>query len=60
MEDLSPLQIIADELRPLLNRVRAAKEVLGDPTRVDCAYTANKMLEPVLFHLSNLIEELEK
>lgn len=56
----SPLQVIADELRPVLNRVRAAKEILGDPTRVDCAYIANKMLEPVLFRLSELVEELEK
>ncbi len=56
----SPLQVIADELRPVLNRVRAVKEVLGDPTRIDCAYIANKMLEPVLFRLSELVEELEK
>ena len=54
----SPLQGIADELRPVLNRIRAAKEILGDPTP-DCAYAANKMLEPVLFRLSDLIEELE-
>jgi hypothetical protein len=55
----SPLQAIADELRPVLNRVRAAKKILGDP-KPDCAYEVNKMLEPVLFRLSDLIEELEK
>jgi len=55
----SPLQVIADELRPILNRIRAAKEILGDP-KPDCAYEVNKMLEPVLSRLSELIEELEK
>ena len=58
-EDLSPLQVVADELRPVLNRVRAAKEILG-MGGLDCAYRANKVLEPVLFRLSELVEELEK
>ena len=55
----SPFQPIADELRPILNRVRAAKETLG-MGGPDCAYKANKQLEPVLFRLSELVEELEK
>lgn len=55
----SPLQAIADELRPVLNRVRAVKEILG-MGGLDCVYQANKQLEPVLFRLSDLIEELEK
>lgn len=58
-EDWSAFQIIADELRPILNRVRAAKETLG-MGGPDCAYKANKQLEPVLFRLSELVEELEK
>lgn len=58
-EDWSPFQIIADELRPILNRVRAAKETLG-MGGLDCAYKANKQLEPVLFRLSELVAELEK
>ena len=58
-EDWSPFQLIADELRPILNRVRAAKETLG-MGGPDCAYKANKQLEPVLFRLSELVEELEK
>jgi hypothetical protein len=56
---MNPLEVIADELRPLLNRIRAAKEVLGNGG-LDSAYEANKMLEPVLFRLSDLIAELEK
>jgi len=56
---ITDVQAIADELRPILNRIRAAKEILGDP-KPDCAYEVNKMLKPVLFRLSDLIEELEK
>lgn len=55
----NPLHLIADELRPLLNRIRVAKEMLG-AGGLDCAYKANKQLEPVLFRLSDLIEALEK
>lgn len=51
--------LIADELRPLLNRIRAAKETLGIGG-FDCVYKANKQLEPVLFQLSDLIDALEK
>ena len=53
------LGFVADELRPVLNRVRQAKEILG-MGGIDCAYEANKTLEPVLFRLSDLIAELEK
>ena len=51
------LSFVADELRPVLNRVRQAKEILGRGG-IDCAYEANKMLEPVLFRLSDLVAEL--
>ena len=53
------LGFVADELRPVLNRVRQAKEILG-MGGVDCAYNANKVLEPVLYRLSELVETLEK
>lgn len=51
--------LVADELRPVLNRVRQAKEILG-AGGIDCAYNANKALEPVLYRLSELVEALEK
>lgn len=57
--DDNPLHIIADELRPILNRVRRTKEILGGGGP-DCAYRANKELETVLFRLSDLVEELSK
>jgi hypothetical protein len=55
----NPMQIVADELRPILNRVRRAKEILGMGD-ADCVYEANKQLEPVLFRLSDLVQELSK
>lgn len=55
----NPLQALVDELRPILNRIRAAKETLGMGGE-DCVYRANKQLEPVVFRLSDLIEELSK
>lgn len=54
---MNPLQPIADELRPILARVRAAKETLGNGG-LDCSYTANKQLETVVFCLSDLIEQM--
>lgn len=56
---MNPLVFVADELRPVLNRVRQVKEVLGEGG-ADCAYKANKMLETVLFRLSDLVQELSK
>lgn len=56
---MSELQTIADELRPVLNRVREAKEILG-MCGFDCAYEANKALEPVLFRLEELVQTLSK
>ena len=50
---------IADELRPILARVRAAKETLGRDGP-DCAYIANKELEVVASRLRDLIKQLEK
>lgn len=55
----NPLQPLVDELRPILNRIRATKEILG-MGGTDCVYDANKQLEVVLFRLSDLIEELSK
>ena len=52
---MTEMQLLADELRPILARVRATKETLGTGG-LDCAYIANKQLEPVLFRLSELIE----
>lgn len=52
------LGFVADELRPVLNRVRQAKEILG-MGGIDCAYNANKVLEPVLYRLSELVQALE-
>ena len=54
---MNPLEPIADELRPILARVRAAKETLGNGG-LDCVYTANKQLETVVFRLSDLIAEM--
>lgn len=51
-------KVIADELRPLLSRVRAAQETLG-MGMTDCAYKANKQLEPVSAYLQFLIGTLE-
>lgn len=64
-KDNGPLYVIAEELRPILRRVRLAKEILGDgglnaASHADKAYHANKELETVQFRLSDLIEELEK
>jgi hypothetical protein len=56
---MNPLHCIADELRPILNRVRHTKEILGEGG-LDCAYLANKELETVLFRLSDLVQELSK
>jgi hypothetical protein len=56
---MNPMQPIADELRPILNRVRRTKEILG-MGGLDCVYDANKELETVLFRLSDLVEELSK
>jgi len=43
------------ELDYLYNKVRWAKEILGRG-EVDCAYWANKELEPVLFRLKELCD----
>jgi hypothetical protein len=55
--DVSHLAVIAEELRPILRKVRQAKELLGRGG-ADCAYKANKELESVLFRLSDLVEVL--
>ena len=43
------------ELDYMLAKVRHAKEILGEGG-FDCAYRANKELEPVLFRLQELCE----
>jgi hypothetical protein len=50
---------LVDELRSLLFRVREAKETLGMGV-TDCAYKANKQLEPVASYLQFLTETLER
>jgi len=55
----NPMQPLVDELRPILNRIRAAKETLG-AGGPDCSYKAAKQLETVVFRLSDLIAELDK
>lgn len=52
-------QPLVEELRPILARVRAAKETLGRDGP-DCAYEANKQLEVVASRLSDLIKGLEQ
>jgi hypothetical protein len=43
------------ELDYILSKVRHAKEILGRG-EANCAYNANKLLEPVLFRLQELCE----
>jgi hypothetical protein len=43
------------ELDYMLAKVRHAKEILGRG-EANCAYNANKLLEPVLFRLQELCE----
>ena len=43
------------EIDYLLQQVRYAKEILGKG-EADCAYRANKVLEPVVFRLFDLYE----
>lgn len=52
-------KVVADELRPILDRIRAAKETLG-MGGADCAYVANKELEVAASRLRDLIKQLEK
>lgn len=47
---------VADELRPMLDRVRALRELLGEQSTPDCAYAINR----TVIALSDLIKELEK
>jgi len=52
-------QPLVEELRPILLRVRTAKETLS-MGRVGGAYEANKQLEVVASRLSDLIKGLEQ
>jgi hypothetical protein len=56
---MTEMKLVADELRPILARIRATKETLGTG-EMDCVYIANKQLEPVVFRLSELIEAFSK
>ena len=47
---------VADELRLMLDRVRALRELLGEQSTPDCAYAVNKAITA----LSDLIKELKE
>jgi hypothetical protein len=55
---MNDYELIADELRPILDRINQAKEILG-MGGLDCAYKANKELETVQDRLCRLIDSLK-